>query len=507
MTPVTRALFRAVADGDVSLLRGLLAQGIDVNSTNQAGQTALMLAAAFKRNEIVRLLLSKGADVEARDDLGLTVHDWAGDESEIIELLTTTIKPPEIEAEPTREAAVVTNDTEIAELTEISEPPPIPSTTLDRPTPFTEEPVLKGLAAAILRDHAPKAPVNPIQLTSPDEAARQFEVNIDDQPTPVHQVTDVSMIDESGDEATDNTWGSRSEAVDDTAAPRARPLSRSRIFDLRSSADFVKPISKVEIPTFTPAHTSKSGVVVWALVVIVLVAGGFGGYRLATSLLASRSTNAATPATTAPAIQPAPAPKKLAPLVGGDVVGAELHLPDAEYPTEATQTGKVTVQVRVSRKGIVVGAKAIDGDESFSTAAESAAKKSAFSPEKLLDKPALMDGTITYHFVPPQLLETLPTEQTKATNASDSVTVTTGGPLAGTELNLIEPDHPSSAGIGTVTVVVRVSRSGRVVSWRPLDGEQRLRSAAVKAARRSTFASDKLPGEGDVVGTITYAFR
>ncbi len=518
MTPVTRALVRAVADGDVSLLRGLLAQGTDVNSTNQAGQTALMLAAAFKRNEVVSLLLSNGADVEARDDLGLTAHVWAGDSSEIIELLTTAVKTSAI---PITETVSRESSHHVANLT-VTHRPEIPATdavghdsapvmsTIDAPAPVShEEPVLKGLAAAILRDHALKPPGYQPQATSTSEASKQVEVNVDYQPTPAHQVIDARMTDVIEDEATDNTWGgSKSEAADDTA-PRSRPLSSSRIFDLRSSADIVKPISKVEIPTFAPAHTSKSGVVVWAFVVIVLAVGGFGGYRLATYLLASRGTSATTPAASVPVIQPAVAPKKSAPIVGSELAGAELHLPDAEYPSNANQgqTGTVTVQVRVSRKGIVVGAKAIDGDESLRAAAEEAAKKSAFSPEKLEDKPAQMDGTITYHFVPPQQRGTEPKEN----NASDGVTVTTGGPLAGTELNLIEPEQSSSVranGItGTVTVVVRVSRSGRVISWRPLDGEQRLRSAAVKAAKRSTFSSEKLPGEGEVVGTITYTFR
>jgi hypothetical protein len=56
-------------------------------------------------------------------------------------------------------------------------------------------------------------------------------------------------------------------------------------------------------------------------------------------------------------------------------------------------------------------------------------------------------------------------------------------------------------------VVVRVSPNGNVISWRPLNGEQRLRTLAVNAAKRSTFDADKLPGNGEVVGTITYTFR
>ena len=85
-----------------------------------------------------------------------------------------------------------------------------------------------------------------------------------------------------------------------------------------------------------------------------------------------------------------------------------------------------------------------------------------------------------------------------------------GGPLAGTELNVPAPEYPSAARRdrlqGAVTLVIRVNNSGKVVSWRTLEGDQRLRAAAIRAARNATFNSAKLP-KNDVVGTITYTFR
>ena len=92
----------------------------------------------------------------------------------------------------------------------------------------------------------------------------------------------------------------------------------------------------------------------------------------------------------------------------------------------------------------------------------------------------------------------------------NEVTVTTGGPLAGKERKLVKPDYPASAGrdriSGTVTIVVRVDNSGHVVSWRPLDGQQDLRAAAVKVVRDSVFVPAKRR-DTEVVGTITYTFR
>lgn len=91
---------------------------------------------------------------------------------------------------------------------------------------------------------------------------------------------------------------------------------------------------------------------------------------------------------------------------------------------------------------------------------------------------------------------------------------TVGGRLAGTEVSVPEPDYSSelqSAGVGgRITVAIRVNKSGRVISAVSSSGDRRLRSAAVIAARKATFAADKLaevnPRSRVVSGTITYEF-
>ena len=91
---------------------------------------------------------------------------------------------------------------------------------------------------------------------------------------------------------------------------------------------------------------------------------------------------------------------------------------------------------------------------------------------------------------------------------------TIGGDLAGMEVNVPEPPYPSElqgAGVtGPITVTIRVNRYGRVISAASSNGDRRLRSAAVRAARQATFAPDKLAAanrrSGVVAGTITYEF-
>jgi len=245
--------------------------------------------------------------------------------------------------------------------------------------------------------------------------------------------------------------------------------------------------------------------------------------------------------------QPAALPVKMAPVIGGDLVGTELIVPDAEYPAHSgagtdgvDASGKVTVRVRVNQKGIVIFAQALDGDERLQEAAVKAGKSAAFSPEKLRGKGRTVTGTITYNFVPPKPSANGPSNVTaskaagsatqRASTVSGSSPATgsspangvkppasddqfplTGGPLAGTELNLPKPQYPSSAkskGIsGTISIVVRVNRAGKVISWRTGEGDSQLRAAALKAAKQATFSPAKLPGKGEVVGTITYNFK
>lgn len=50
--------------GDIDAVKLFLAEGIDINATNERGQTALIRAAEYQRTEVVTLLLGKGADVD-----------------------------------------------------------------------------------------------------------------------------------------------------------------------------------------------------------------------------------------------------------------------------------------------------------------------------------------------------------------------------------------------------------------------------------------------------------
>lgn len=59
--------------GDVRGVEGLLNEGIDVNSINLDGRTALHIAASEGHVGVVKLLLTREANIDTRDRWGSTV--------------------------------------------------------------------------------------------------------------------------------------------------------------------------------------------------------------------------------------------------------------------------------------------------------------------------------------------------------------------------------------------------------------------------------------------------
>jgi outer membrane protein assembly factor BamB len=78
-------LWAAVRNGDVKTVKAVLAKGADVNAKNEIGITALWVAASNGRADIAAVLLEHGADVNARDGiwyqtpLSLAVGGFGGD--------------------------------------------------------------------------------------------------------------------------------------------------------------------------------------------------------------------------------------------------------------------------------------------------------------------------------------------------------------------------------------------------------------------------------------------
>ena len=84
------------------------------------------------------------------------------------------------------------------------------------------------------------------------------------------------------------------------------------------------------------------------------------------------------------------------------------------------------------------------------------------------------------------------------------------GGLSGKQLDVPAPEYPVNARSehvsGTVKVRVTVDKEGTVIAVKVVEGDRRLRNAAIAAAQKATFSREKLTGRG-AVGTITYTFK
>lgn len=84
-------LYAAAAADQYEAVQVLLARGADVNKKLKRGQTALMIASYHGDTDMVRLLISSGADVNGDCD-GDTALSWAKEKghTEIVNLLIAT---------------------------------------------------------------------------------------------------------------------------------------------------------------------------------------------------------------------------------------------------------------------------------------------------------------------------------------------------------------------------------------------------------------------------------
>ena len=73
LTPLMLAIYRDHPE----LVQLLLTRGADANARNGSGQTPLIMAAAGGQLEIVSLLLARGAELDAADEIGNSALMWA----------------------------------------------------------------------------------------------------------------------------------------------------------------------------------------------------------------------------------------------------------------------------------------------------------------------------------------------------------------------------------------------------------------------------------------------
>lgn len=83
--------FQAVKQGDTDKITSLLEKGIDINSVDKKGRTAVMIATYANDVETVGILIEKGADIHIQDEMKNNPFLYAGAEG-FLEILKLTIE-------------------------------------------------------------------------------------------------------------------------------------------------------------------------------------------------------------------------------------------------------------------------------------------------------------------------------------------------------------------------------------------------------------------------------
>ncbi len=447
MSPLNLSLTRAVADGDLEAVRSLLAEGANANGTIIGGQTPLIVAIIFRQVRILQLLLAAGADPRLRDNVGLNAIDWA------------ERKGFTAGAKLIAESQSGKHDT--------------------LPTAHSTEPTIENqsVSRSVEKTNPPAARV-PEQSTGSDQKTRQWLAGM-------------------------------KRRIDEEANVKGKELQAS---PPRTAADESWPPA-VRIPT-TDTTVRALG------------------------------TLPEPPVRPEPSMIPPP-PSSLT-NVGADASQgkAEIASPEA-YPVEAQATTSDYQRkpqqpefpidpwpTFVNRKrcpkcnavynGHLIAYCAVDMSPLVDLN-QPVNQPAVTSPPATPTLPliwillvsAFIAGAAGTYLIANYLSNferaSIPTtaSQSQATDVNTELPVV-GGELEGKALTLPLPEYPPTAKIegvgGAIIVLVKVDKKGRVISTRSLEGDWRLRAAAIKAATKATFSAEKL-GDRAAVGTIVYTFK
>jgi hypothetical protein len=375
-------LTNAVTSGDESAVKALLTDGADVNERTSGGQTALILAVIFGHTHLVHLLVNFGADPQLRDNLGLNAIDWAKRRG-LTEVLDVLENAPH---QPARETKIVVN---------LEEPEKDPTEaqpkleTDSREILSEDEKSRRWLAGLKQRLREQE-----LRRLNRNESAREV---LSESPNPSEPAQPQLPEQESvtiGTKPARILEPTKDVSVSTTNRKRCPKCNAIYNGDLVSyCVHHIVPLVDVDQPVISePPKTNPP--LFWVLVIMTLgvsivLASLITNYLYKTSRAAARTT----------ASQP-PKVQKGLPVLGGDLVGMEVSLPEAECPIngQGLLSGTVTVHVLVDKNGQVYWARGSGGDWLMRGAATEAAMKSTFSPEKLRSRET--EGTITYKFNP-----------------------------------------------------------------------------------------------------------
>jgi len=444
----TEQLLHAAAEGDALSVEALLGAGAYINGTNYNLQTALIRAAFFGHVDVVKVLLDHGAEVEARDKLGLTAFEWSIKRGfpEVAQLLPATgaANADTLENLPQPELAGITTLPVREERGHDTQPEQSedPAARLDG-TPT--QPLLYTAAFTRERQRQEAKLLETPEVTRAESSAQTLDdpptralgdlptQRLDDPPTRPLDRFATQLLDDPptrplGEFATQHlgdhptqTLGEppiQPQAVEPEPLPTTAPLGQGET-------------SSEDATTSEPGRASRNRrASTWVILAVTALAGVLAAYFIINrrpsvpAPQAAVSNKAPVPAgafagsevslqlgkaqparsqetTTSNAGTSGETPGvETYPLVKGAIKGSEISLPDLESPAAARRgwrKGLISVAVTVGSDGKVISARPLNGPWLWRKAAQSAAQKAQFKPQQEASR---RSGTITYHFGP-----------------------------------------------------------------------------------------------------------
>lgn len=482
------SLHRAIKSGNSEAVRAALAGGADVNQTNDAGQTPLILAIVAGQHQCLRPLLRAGADPWLRDHTGLTAIDWATrkGETQLAQSLSTQSHSEEI----------------------------------DNPSNTARPPVRE--------QKTPPAPVEDTPRThlSPDEKARRFIAGLKqrldekaggepkNQPTVSEekQPVDFEKMLQSISEAVKSgpsTPEPRTEASPvipkKTASPKIPGAGEKTTADQQKAAgeQTTRQTYSKASETVTPDMATKVGV----------------GEK-PTSSIDDQHTSTREQTNRPKYTKSAELPRKIiAPQVVAKVDVAADTQPFASPSPQPKTTRSSSKRKRCPQCGTIYNSDLLaycsyDAVALVDEGAPIVTHRSSNSSPMLWILVVIVAvlGAIAGLFVTERLLRRpngqAPTVSGPQPPASQKGVPVLRGQLEGKEISLPEAEVPANTvkEPTSVMVRVRVDRAGRVYSADSTEDEEVLREASIVAARKSSFSVEKLGGRG-AQGIITYTFK
>jgi len=504
MNPRNLSLIRAVTDDDTAAVRALLAAGSDVNRPTSGGQTPLIIAVVFRRIKILSLLLEAGADPQLRDDLGLNAVDWAERKGfvEGVKLLTQRQGAKhETPLDTSRQEATLPGKS-VPRQIEKQNPPASRKSEQFGNSDEKSRRWIAGLKQRIDEESSHK-----VKQVQPAPLPTTSEIETAPEKEPPRVVVNETSVQASTTVAAPAVIASRPEM---NVAPDTSQLENETDEEADHKIKEVQPAPLPPTEIETAREKDSPHIVV-------------------------NDSPPASPTVPEPAVIASP-PERLT-NVAPDTskLKDQSHAAQAKTPlvpsddVARSQPSKSTVRTpptsssrkRCPKCNAVYDSELlaycaidmtplVDADEPVVTTSppETARMSSVWF---LVVFTFLVTAGVAYLMIP-----SLKTEQGSPTTTLPIGAVNVqelplvGGGLSGKQLEVPAPEYPASARSehvsGTVTIRVTVDKKGRVIAVKVVEGDWRLRDAAIAAAQRATFSPEKLMGQG-AVGTIAYTFK